>query len=57
MEAKAVVMGLLGFFLLYGGLAACIGIAWYHSRNAQQQERREAQQQATAAREHSSSPV
>ena len=33
MEATAVVMGLIGFFLLYGGLAWCIGIAWYHSKN------------------------
>ena len=32
MEAKAIVMALIGFFLLYGGLAACIGIAWYHSK-------------------------
>ena len=32
MEAKAVVMGLLGFFLLYGGFAYCVGIAWYHSQ-------------------------
>ncbi|MBD3243312.1 MAG: hypothetical protein GF331_22165 [Chitinivibrionales bacterium] len=56
MEAKAVVMGLLGFFLLYGGLAACIGIAWYHSRNAQQQERQE-QQSTKTARERSESPA
>jgi hypothetical protein len=33
MEAKAVVMGLIGFLLLYGGLACCIGIAWYHSKH------------------------
>ncbi len=33
MEATAVVMGLIGFFLLYGGLACCIGIAWRHSKN------------------------
>lgn len=33
MEAKAVVMGLLGFSLLYGGLAACIAIAWYHGQH------------------------
>ena len=32
MHAKAVVMGLLGFFLLYGGLAGCIAIAWYHAQ-------------------------
>jgi hypothetical protein len=34
MEAKAVVMGLVGFILLIGGLACCIGIAWYHSKQA-----------------------
>ncbi len=33
MQAKAVVMGLLGFLLLYGGLAACIAIAWYHGQH------------------------
>jgi len=33
MEAKAIVMALIGFFILYGGLACCIGIAWYHSKN------------------------
>jgi len=32
MEAKAIVMAMIGFLLLYGGLAACIGIAWYHSK-------------------------
>jgi len=32
-EAKAIIMGLIGFLLLYGGLAWCIGIAWYRSRN------------------------
>jgi hypothetical protein len=33
METKAIVMGLVGFLLLYGGLAFCIGVAWYHSKN------------------------
>ena len=33
MEAKAIVMGLIGFFLLYGGLVCCIGIAWMHSKS------------------------
>lgn len=32
METQAIVMLLVGFGLLYGGLAWCIGIAWYHSR-------------------------
>ncbi len=32
MELKAIVMGVVGFLLLYGGLAACIGIAWYHGK-------------------------
>ncbi len=32
MEGKAIIMGLIGFMLLYGGLAWCIGIAWYRSR-------------------------
>lgn len=46
MEAKAIIMTLVGFFLLYGGLACCIGIAWYHSkliaRQKQEQEDRKA---------------
>ena len=33
MEAKAIVMALVGFFFLYGGLVCCIGIAWYHSKH------------------------
>jgi len=33
METKAIVMGLVGFLLLYGGLAFCIGVAWYHTKN------------------------
>ena len=32
MELKAIIMGLIGFFLIYGGLTFCIGIAWYHSK-------------------------
>ena len=32
MKPSAVVMALLGILLLYGGMACCIGIAWYHSR-------------------------
>ena len=34
MEAKAIVIGLFGFILLFGGLAFCVGIAWYHTYNA-----------------------
>jgi hypothetical protein len=33
MSASAIVMALAGIFLLYGGLACCIGIAWYHSQH------------------------
>jgi hypothetical protein len=33
MTASAVVMALVGIFLLYGGLTCCIGIAWYHSQH------------------------
>jgi len=33
MEAKAIIMGLIGFFLLYGGLACCLGIAWFSNRS------------------------
>ena len=32
MKPIAIVMGIIGFALLYGGLTCCIGIAWYHSR-------------------------
>lgn len=32
MEPTAIIMGIIGFALLYGGLSCCIGIAWYHSR-------------------------
>lgn len=32
MEPTAIIMGIIGFALLYGGLTCCIGIAWYHSR-------------------------
>lgn len=32
METTAIIMGIIGFALLYGGLTCCIGIAWYHSR-------------------------
>jgi len=35
MEATAIIMGLIGFFLIYGGLACCIGIAWRHSRDSE----------------------
>ncbi len=33
MEPTAVVMGLVGFFLLYGGFVACIGVAYRRRRN------------------------
>lgn len=33
METTAVIMLIAGFGLLYGGLAWCIGIAWYHSKH------------------------
>lgn len=33
MEGKAIVMMLVGIFLLYGGLALCFGIAWYNAKN------------------------
>jgi len=32
MEAKAIIMAIIGFFLLFGGLAFSIGIAWYHNK-------------------------
>jgi hypothetical protein len=35
MKAAAIIMSLIGIFLLYGGLACCIGIAWYHGRMLQ----------------------
>ncbi len=31
MRISAVIMGIIGVALLYGGLTYCIGIAWYHS--------------------------
>jgi hypothetical protein len=31
MGTSAVIMGIIGVALLYGGLTCCIGIAWYHS--------------------------
>ncbi|MBU2590629.1 MAG: MetS family NSS transporter small subunit [Nitrospinae bacterium] len=37
MKASAIVMMLVGIFLLYGGLAYCIGIAWYHGQNKNNQ--------------------
>lgn len=33
MSAEAIVMMLVGLALLYGGLAFCIGIAWFHGRH------------------------
>ncbi len=33
METKAIIMGLVGFLLLYGGLAFCIGVAWFHGKH------------------------
>ncbi len=41
MQATAVITGLLGFVVLYGGLACCIGIAWYHSQRLQRGESQE----------------
>lgn len=32
MGTTAIIMGIIGFALLYGGLTCCIGIAWYHSK-------------------------
>lgn len=32
MGTPAILMGIIGFALLYGGLTCCIGIAWHHSR-------------------------
>ena len=32
MKTEAIVMLIVGFSLLYGGLAWCIGIAWFHGR-------------------------
>lgn len=33
MEPTAIIMLIIGLGLLYGGLAWCIGIAWYHAKN------------------------
>jgi len=33
MEAKAIIMMMVGFLLLYGGLFACVAIAVYHEKN------------------------
>jgi len=33
MSTGAIWMMLLGMLLLYGGLAFCIGVAWYHGRH------------------------
>ena len=33
MEAKAIVMMIVGIILLYGGLAYCIGIALRHAKS------------------------
>jgi hypothetical protein len=38
MELKAIIMGIVGFLLLYGGLAACIGIAWYHGKRKKEEQ-------------------
>lgn len=32
MQTSAIIMGIIGVALLYGGLTCCIGIAWYHSK-------------------------
>jgi len=38
MQASAIIMAFAGFFLLYGGLAACIAIAWYHGKHPDKKE-------------------
>lgn len=38
MEAEAIVMMMVGIALLYGGLAGCIGIAWFHHREEVREE-------------------
>ena len=32
MKPIAIIMLIVGLVLLYGGLAWCIGIAWYHNK-------------------------
>jgi len=32
MKPAAITMLIVGLALLYGGLAWCIGVAWYHSK-------------------------
>jgi len=32
MSTTAIIMGIIGFALLYGGLTYCVGIAWYHNK-------------------------
>ena len=33
MDVKAIVMMMVGFILLYGGLFSCVAIAIYHEKN------------------------
>ncbi len=33
MSSGAIWMMILGFGLLYGGLAFCLGVAWHHSKH------------------------
>ncbi len=40
MKTEAIIMLITGLGLLYGGLAWCIGIAWYHSKNIEKQQKR-----------------
>jgi len=38
METTSIIMGLIGFLLLYGGLSCCIGIAWHHSKTTKKEK-------------------
>ena len=42
MKPAAIIMLIIGLGLLYGGLAWCIGIAWYHSKNINKKTRAKA---------------
>ncbi len=41
MEPAAIIMLIVGLALLYGGLAWCIGIAWYHTKTTDKNKSRE----------------
>lgn len=43
MKPIAIVMLILGLALLYGGLAWCIGIAWYHGKTIDRNKARKKQ--------------